>query len=86
MLLIWKVQKKMNLDDYKRLLEALQKLIANRRGYIERKNLFEQEFDPILNPKITSEYLHDLMDLNEYKRTEKKLIEQIERLEKGCKK
>ena len=76
----------MNLDDYKRLLEALQKFIAIRRGYIERKNFFEQEFDPKLNPKITSEYLHDLMDLSEYKRTEKKLIEQIERLEKGYKK
>lgn len=76
----------MNLDDYKRLLEALQKFIALRSGYIERKNFFEQDFNPILNPKITSEYLHDLMDLSEYKRTEKKLTELIESLEKAVEK
>lgn len=70
----------MDLDDYKRLLEALQKFIQMKNDQIERIDFFEN-FNLDSKPKITSNYLHNLLNLNEYKRTEEKLIKIIKKFE-----
>jgi len=70
----------MDLDDYKRLLETLQKFIQMKNDRIEMVDFFNP-FNTDLKPKITSDYLHNLLDLNEYKRTEEKLIKIIKTFE-----